>query len=573
MKKIITTMGTRTHCCSCVSQQRQHGLRRRVVNDTHYSSLRGTLVHYRSGLLNNCDSNYRFQRLLPGCQNYSKRKQRPQVVQLACSAASDCSSQGVDHNDIDVSSTDNSNNAMGNAAPEKLGVLLLNLGGPETLEDVQPFLYNLFADPDIIRLPSSVQFLQPFIANLIAMFRAPKSREGYESIGGGSPLRQITEEQAHALKASLTEKGFHAETYVAMRYWKPFTEEAVDDMKRDGITSLVVLPLYPQFSVSTSGSSLRLLEKFLKEDSYLSTRVKHVVIPSWYQRPGYVAAMADLIENELNTVVQNNQKSHTMSRESVELFFSAHGVPQSYVDEGDPYKVEMEECVQLIMEELRRRGIANSFTLAYQSRVGPVPWLKPYTDDSIRYLGEQKGIKSLLAIPISFVSEHIETLEEIDMEYRELALESGIKNWGRVPALNTNEKFIDDLADAVIEALPYMSPVNGSAYQGAVGSFADDRSRSAAAVGGGMFAGAFQSSIDSIVPLGEVDALLETYDKDRKVLPSPVFWEPGWTRSAEMWNGRIAMISIVVILMIEALTGQGVWQNILNTVFISSSGN
>ena len=434
----------------------------------------------------------------------------------------------LDDVDLNLYATSNGRTAS------KLGILLLNLGGPESLDDVQPFLYNLFADPDIIRLPPSVQFLQPLIANIISMVRSPKSREGYESIGGGSPLRQITEEQAKALEDSLHAKGFEAKTYVAMRYWKPFTEEAISEIKKDGITSLVVLPLYPQFSVSTSGSSLRLLERILKEDTYLNKQVRHVVIPSWYQRPGYVSAMADLIEGELNK--ENNFKQSDIK--SVELFFSAHGVPQSYVDEGDPYKEEMEECVQLIMEELRRREVKNPYTLAYQSRVGPVAWLKPYTDDSIRYLGEQRGVKSLLAIPISFVSEHIETLEEIDMEYKELALESGIKNWGRVPALNTNPKFIDDLADAVIEALPYM------------GTVALDR-------------GTTQASMDSIVPIGEVDALLETYDKERKVLPSPVFWEPGWTRSAEMWNGRIAMISIIIIMLIEAMTGKGVVQNLL----------
>ena len=321
-----------------------------------------------------------------------------------------------------------------------------------------------------------------------------------------------------------------------MRYWKPFTEEAIAQIKEDGITSLVVLPLYPQFSVSTSGSSLRLLEKILKEDSYLNSSVRHVVIPSWYQRPGYVSAMADLIQGEL----MDDKVFSAKDRANVELFFSAHGVPQSYVDEGDPYKVEMEECVQLIMNELRNRDVNNPHTLAYQSRVGPVPWLKPYTDDSIRYLGEQRGVKSLLAIPISFVSEHIETLEEIDMEYKELAIESGIKNWGRVPALNTNAKFIDDLADAVVEALPYLGSVATGSGVGSSG------------VG----------TMDSIVPIGEVNALLETYDKERKVLPSPVFWEPGWTRNAEMWNGRIAMVAIIAILAIETLTGRGIVQNL-----------
>jgi protoporphyrin/coproporphyrin ferrochelatase len=306
-----------------------------------------------------------------------------------------------------LGASDDGPSTSGSVDQDRVGVLLLNLGGPETLDDVQPFLYNLFADPDIIRLPEQVRFLQPVIAQLISTLRSPKSREGYESIGGGSPLRRITEEQGAALEAALHAKGVSASTYVAMRYWKPFTEEAIEAIKRDGITRLVVLPLYPQFSVSTSGSSLRLLERLLRDDPALAG-VRHVVIPSWYERPGYVRAMADLIIEELGKFQDPAE---------AEVFFSAHGVPQSYVDDGDPYKEEMEQCVALIMGELRRRGVGNSHTLAYQSRVGPVEWLRPYTDDSIKYLA-QRGVRSLLAVPVSFVSEHIETLEEIDVEYR-----------------------------------------------------------------------------------------------------------------------------------------------------------
>ncbi|XP_077253701.1 ferrochelatase-2, chloroplastic-like isoform X2 [Tasmannia lanceolata] len=329
---------------------------------------------------------------------------------------------------------------------EKVGVLLLNLGGPETLEDVQPFLFNLFADPDIIRLPRLLCFLQKPLAQFISVLRAPKSKAGYASIGGGSPLRRITDAQAEELRKFLSAKDVPAKVYVGMRYWHPFTEEAIEQIKRDGITKLVVLPLYPQFSISTSGSSLRLLESIFKEDEYL-VNMQHTVIPSWYQREGYIKAMANLIEQEL-------QKFECP--EKVMIFFSAHGVPLAYVEEaGDPYKAEMEECVDLIMEELENRNITNAYTLAYQSRVGPVEWLKPYTDETIVELG-QKGVKSLLAVPISFVSEHIETLEEIDVEYRELALKSGIEKWGRVPALGCEPTFISDLADAVIESLPYV---------------------------------------------------------------------------------------------------------------------
>ncbi|TXG66350.1 hypothetical protein EZV62_007625 [Acer yangbiense] len=333
------------------------------------------------------------------------------------------------------------------ATEDKVGVLLLNLGGPDTLNDVHPFLFNLFADPDIIRLPRLFQCLQWPLAKLISVLRAPKSREGYASIGGGSPLRKITNEQADALKTALKAKNLTANVYVGMRYWYPFTEEAVQQIKRDRITKLVVLPLYPQFSISTTGSSIRVLQSIFREDAYLS-RLPVSIIRSWYKREGYVISMADLIKKEMEKFTKP---------EEVMIFFSAHGVPVSYVeDAGDPYKDQMEECIYLIMQKLKDRGINNNHTLAYQSQVGPVEWLKPYTDKVLVELG-QKGVKSLLAVPVSFVSEHIETLEEIDMEYKELALESGIENWGRVPALNCASSFITDLADAVIEALPTAS--------------------------------------------------------------------------------------------------------------------
>ncbi|CAL1406306.1 unnamed protein product [Linum trigynum] len=335
---------------------------------------------------------------------------------------------------------------------EKIGLLLLNLGGPETLQDVQPFLFNLFADPDIIRLPRPFQFLQKPLAQLISVLRAPKSKEGYAAIGGGSPLRKITDEQAHAIKDALQAKDVSVNVYVGMRYWYPFTEEAIHQIKKDRITRLVVLPLYPQFSISTTGSSLRILENTFSKDAYLS-RLPVSVIESWYKRQGYVKSMADLIEKELQTFSKPDE---------VMIFFSAHGVPVSYVEvAGDPYKDQMEDCIYLIMQELKARGVYNDHTLAYQSRVGPVQWLKPYTDEVLVELGN-KGVKSLLAVPVSFVSEHIETLEEIDMEYRELALESGIESWGRVPALGCTSSFITDLADVVVEALPSAKAIAAS---------------------------------------------------------------------------------------------------------------
>lgn len=377
----------------------------------------------------------------------------------------------------------------------RVGVLLLNLGGPEKLEDVRPFLFNLFSDPEIIRLP--FPWLQKPLAWLISSSRAKKSQENYKQIGGGSPLRRITEEQAHALKARLQQQGHDAAVYVGMRYWHPFTEEAVAQIKRDGVEKLVILPLYPHFSISTSGSSFRLLEQIWNKDEALQA-IDYTVVPSWYDRPGYLRAMAELIAKELD------QFPHP---EQVHVFFSAHGVPVSYVEEaGDPYQREIEECAQLIMRSLNR---PNPYTLAYQSRVGPVEWLKPYTDEALQELAEQ-GVKDIVVVPISFVSEHIETLEEIDIEYRELAEEAGIENFHRVPALDTYPTFINDLALMVEDAL--------KAPQ---------------------------------VKLAEVmrpQKQVKMYPQER--------WEWGMTMSAEVWNGRLAMIGILAVLL-ELLVGRG----------------
>lgn len=377
----------------------------------------------------------------------------------------------------------------------RVGVLLLNLGGPDELRDVRPFLYNLFSDPEIIRLPFS--WLQSPLAWLISTLRAKKSQENYRQIGGGSPLRRITEAQGQALQELLQQKGQEARIYIGMRYWHPFTEEAIARIKRDGITDLVILPLYPQFSISTSGSSFRLLEKLWQEDPTLN-RIEYTVIPSWYQQPGYLQAMAQLISQELEQFP---------NPDSVHIFFSAHGVPVSYVTEaGDPYQQEIEDCTALIMQTLNR---PNPHTLAYQSRVGPVEWLKPYTEDALQELAAQ-GVENLLVVPISFVSEHIETLEEIDIEYRHVAEEAGICNFQRVPALNTHPVFIDSLATLVVDAL-------------------DAPSRKFSEV---------------IRPNKKV----KMYPQER--------WEWGMTTAAEVWNGRLAMIGFLA-LVLELISGQG----------------
>jgi ferrochelatase len=316
----------------------------------------------------------------------------------------------------------------------KTGVVLLNLGGPDTQEDVKPFLYNLFADPEIIRLPFA--WMQKPLAWAIANSRAEKSKRNYAAIGGGSPLRQITEEQAAALKAKLAADGFDVPIYIAMRYWHPFTEDVVRQLKADRVERIIILPLYPQYSITTTGSSLKLLDQLWQQDPQLA-QIERVTIGSWYDHPGYVEAMVAAIAHELDQLPEPD-KAHVL--------FSAHGIPASYVqDAGDPYQQEMEACVRLIWKHLDR---LNNYTLSYQSRVGPVKWLQPYTEKVLPQLAAQ-GVRDLVVVPISFISEHIETLEEIDREYRELALSSGIKTFRRVPTLNTDSQFIATLSDMV----------------------------------------------------------------------------------------------------------------------------
>lgn len=381
----------------------------------------------------------------------------------------------------------------------RVGVILMNLGGPERIQDVGPFLYNLFADPEIIRLPNPA--LQKPLAWLISTLRSSKSEKAYRSIGGGSPLRRITEQQARELQSLLRQRGIEATSYVAMRYWHPFTESAVADIKADGIDQVVVLPLYPHFSISTSGSSFRELQRLRQADAdfeHLPIRC----IRSWFDHPGYITAMAELIAEQVY-VSDVPREAH--------IFFSAHGVPKSYVEEaGDPYQKEIEACSKLIMAELEKiLGYGNPFTLAYQSRVGPVEWLKPYTDEVLEDLGKA-GTRDLVVVPISFVSEHIETLEEIDIEYRELATEAGVINFRRVRALDTYPTFIKGLADLV-----------GTSLDGP------------------------EINLDEAA---ELPARVKIYPQEK--------WEWGLNNSSEAWNGRLAMLGFAAF-MLELISGHG----------------
>lgn len=319
----------------------------------------------------------------------------------------------------------------------KVGVLLFNLGGPETLRDVKPFLYRLFSDPEIIHVKFSP--LRKAIAYMIATFRRKTSEGYYSQIGGGSPLRRLTEEQARALADELKRRGRDVETFVGMCTWHPFLFEAVDKIDEANIDSLVILPLFPQYSVTTTGSGFAVLRELIdKHPQFKKLDVQWIC--SWADQPTYIESFVQAIQRELRKFTDP---------EKVHLLFSAHSIPESYVRKGDPYLEQTKETVELIMDRLGRR---NPYQLSFQSKIGPVKWLEPFTSDVIVELGKQ-GVDDVLVIPVSFVSEHIETLYELDILFRKVAADAGVENFKRVPALNSDPTFIRALADIVESTL------------------------------------------------------------------------------------------------------------------------
>src|SRR5512133_467889 len=313
---------------------------------------------------------------------------------------------------------------------DKTAVLLLQMGGPDSLDAVEPFLYNLFSDRDIIKIGPA--FLQPFIARMIVKRRAPKSAANYRDIGGKSPLRALTEQQARELENVL---GDDYRCFVAMRYWHPFTDEALAAIRQTGISRIIALSLYPHYSRATSGSSFNALEKSLAD---AKPRPELSFIRQFYDHPLYIQALAERIEQGLSGFEE---------RSGVQLFFSAHSLPQSFITEGDPYLDHIQATVKLVME--RFEGVDHH--LAFQSRAGPVKWLEPSTQDKLKELAAQ-GHKDVLVVPLSFVSDHIETLHEIDIEYREEAHRLGITNFRRMESLNSSPVFIQCLAELVHSA-------------------------------------------------------------------------------------------------------------------------
>ena len=312
---------------------------------------------------------------------------------------------------------------------KKLAIVLFNLGGPDGPEAVEPFLFNLFNDPLIIRVPQPLRWL---IAKLISRRRAPVAKEIYAKIGGRSPILPLTEAQARALEEELV-GDYEARCFIAMRYWKPFAVETAATVKAWQPDEVVLLPLYPQYSTTTNKSSLGDWDQAVKATGLAAPMRTICCYPV---EPGFIAAYAELLREALNKFA---------SGEKPRILFSAHGLPKSVVDAGDPYQQQVEASCRAIVEVLGVESL--DWVTCYQSRVGPLEWIGPATDKEIERAGHEG--KSLIVLPIAFVSEHSETLVELDIEYGHLAKNAGVPRYERVPAVGTHPRFIAGLGNLV----------------------------------------------------------------------------------------------------------------------------
>ncbi|CAB4016310.1 Ferrochelatase, mitochondrial [Paramuricea clavata] len=318
----------------------------------------------------------------------------------------------------------------------KTGIMLVNMGGPSTLDEVHDFLFRLFSDKDLIPLPA-----QSRLAPWIAKRRTPTIKEQYSKIGGGSPIRKWTEKQGHEMIKLLDE--ISPETaphkcYIGFRYADPLTEDTLEEIEKDGLDRVVAFTQYPQYSCSTTGSSLNAIYRFYKNRN-MESNVKWSVIDRWPTHPGLIEAFAGSIKNEL-------EKFPETAQNEVVILFSAHSLPMSVVNRGDSYPAEVAASVHGVMEKLEW---SNPYRVVWQSKVGPLPWLGPSTEEAIKGLCKN-GQKYMLLVPIAFTSDHIETLYELDIEYmEETAQKAGVEMIRRAASLNDNPIFIKAMADIV----------------------------------------------------------------------------------------------------------------------------
>ncbi len=312
----------------------------------------------------------------------------------------------------------------------KKAVILFNLGGPDKLDSVEPFLFNLFNDPAIIGIPF---FFRYPLAKFISKRRAPTAKNIYKEIGNKSPILELTTKQAKSLENNLSKKGDY-KCFIVMRCWHPRASDVIKKVKEYSPDEIILLPLYPQYSASTSGSSINEWNDLCKKENY---QIKTKTICCYPTENNFVKSHISLINKTLKSVENNNFK----------LIFSAHGLPESKIKKGDPYKWQVEETVKEIILKIKNENL--DYIISYQSRVGPLKWIGPSTDEIIiQYSKEKKGI---VIVPIAFVSEHSETLVELDIEYKKLAEKNGCAFYKRVPALGIEENFIEGLAELILQ--------------------------------------------------------------------------------------------------------------------------
>jgi len=319
--------------------------------------------------------------------------------------------------------------------PPSTAILLINLGGPDSLDSVRPFLCNLFSDPDI--MGQNRLLLKP-LAWFISRKRSPAVQKYYTLIGGKSPLLELTRQQGDALNKALVPHG-RFKVFVAMRYWHPMIEEVVKEILTSPVQQVIVLPLYPHYSATTTGSSLNEFNRVWQRLG--ADKIKVSPIREWYDHPSYIQAMCETIQQCVD--------SHQLDIRSASIIFSAHGIPLKFIEQGDPYARQIERSVELIAGQL---GLRENYHLCYQSRVGPLKWLGPSTEEVLKELGAKK-VRDVVLVPISFVSDHLETLYEMDILYREKAVEYGISNFYRAPALNNSPFLIEALKELVLQQI------------------------------------------------------------------------------------------------------------------------
>ncbi len=319
----------------------------------------------------------------------------------------------------------------------RTALLVINFGGPRNLKEVEPFLYELFRDKDVIPLPGGA-YAQELFADLISARRAPKTQRQYSEIGGGSPLVETTFAQVAALQQALHAEGITPSIYVGMRYTRPSIREALAAIQAENVERLIVLALYPHYSFATSASSYNEVTKQMRDLNMAHLPVHFV--PAWFDDPDYITAVSDTVKTAL-TRLPETVTPH--------LLFSAHGLPVSFIKRQDPYMSHVQDTMRLVCADL---GWRHTTSLSWQSRVGPVRWLSPATENELTRLGSE-GCKAVIVVPVSFVGDHIETLYEIDIEYQHVAHEAGIEHFVRAQALDCHPHLIRALVAQVKKGL------------------------------------------------------------------------------------------------------------------------